>query len=136
MRRNEAEDPESDRDDPPTISIPFKPTLPPRKGLTHAPPTNHGMNDVTRSALLTAIAKSREWVSAIEKDPAVDFATIAKQQDLAERHVRFLAPLAYLSPRIIEAIADGRAPADLTVTRLVRDLPVLWAQQERQLRLV
>jgi hypothetical protein len=42
-------------------------------------------------------------------------------------------PLAYLSPRIIEAIAEGRAPADLTVTRLARNLPTLLADQEKQL---
>ena len=51
----------------------------------------------------------------------------------AERHVRFLAPLAYLSPRIIEAIAEGQPPAGLTVTRLVRNLPTVWADQEKQL---
>jgi site-specific DNA recombinase len=49
------------------------------------------------------------------------------------RHVRFLAPLAYLSPRIIEAIAEGRAPVDVTVTRLVRNLPAVWADQDKQL---
>ena len=53
--------------------------------------------------------------------------------NLAERHVRFLIPLAYLSPRIIEAIAEGRAPADQAVTRLVRNLPTVWADQEKQL---
>ncbi len=42
-------------------------------------------------------------------------------------------PLAYLAPRVIEAIAEGRAPADLTVTRLVRNLPTVWADQEKQL---
>ena len=30
-----------------------------------------------------------------------------------ERHIRLLAPLAFLSPRIIAAIVDGTAPADL-----------------------
>jgi len=35
-----------------------------------------------------------------------------------ERHVRLLAPLAFVSPRIIAAIVDGTAPADLTVTGL------------------
>jgi hypothetical protein len=44
-----------------------------------------------------------------------------------------LAPLAYLSPRVLEAIAEGRAPADLTVTRLARNLPLTWADQEKQL---
>jgi hypothetical protein len=36
-----------------------------------------------------------------------------------------------LSPRIIAAIADGTAPADLTVTRLAKALPYSWAEQER-----
>jgi hypothetical protein len=44
--------------------------------------------------------------------------------------VRFLAPLAYVSPRIIEAIANGSAPADLTVSTLARTLPHRWADQE------
>jgi site-specific DNA recombinase len=42
-------------------------------------------------------------------------------------------PLAYLSPRIIEAVAEGRAPANLTGTRLVRNRPKVWADQEQQL---
>jgi site-specific DNA recombinase len=46
-----------------------------------------------------------------------------------------LAPLAYLSPRVIQAIAEGRAPADLTVTQLVRNLPLTWAEQEEKLGL-
>jgi hypothetical protein len=37
------------------------------------------------------------------------------------------------SPNIIEAIAEGRVPANLTVTRLVRNLPTAWANQEKQL---
>ena len=43
-----------------------------------------------------------------------------------------LASLAYISPRIVEAIADGRAPRGITVSTLARDLPFAWAQQERQ----
>jgi hypothetical protein len=38
-------------------------------------------------------------------------------------HIRFLAPLAFLSPRIVQAIADGSAPRDLTVMLLARALP-------------
>ena len=92
-----------------------------------------GDDEATRSALLAAIARSRAWVDTLVKDPAMNIGTIAKRENLAERHVRFLTPLAYLSPRIIEAIAEGRAPADLTVTRLVRNLPAIWVDQEEQL---
>jgi hypothetical protein len=50
-----------------------------------------------------------------------------------ERHIRHLAPLAFVSPRIVEAIANGSAPADLTVSMLARALPHGWAAQEDKL---
>lgn len=123
----------NDQDDVPTFSVPFRPTLPLPKGISHTPSCGQTIDEATRSALLMAIARSKAWVDAIAKDPGTDFGTIAKRANLAERHVRFLAPLAYLSPRIIEAIAEGRAPADLTVTKLVRNLPTVWDHQEKQL---
>jgi hypothetical protein len=52
-------------------------------------------------------------------------------EGVGERHIRLLAPLAFLSPRIIAAIVDGAAPADLTVTGLAKALPYSWAEQER-----
>jgi hypothetical protein len=41
------------------------------------------------------------------------------------------APLIFLWPRIIPAIVDGTAPADLTVTGLAKALPYFQTQQER-----
>jgi site-specific DNA recombinase len=55
----------------------------------------------------------------------------AEREAVGERHIRLLAPLAFLSPRIIAAIVDGTAPADLTVTGLAKALPYSWAGQER-----
>jgi len=42
-----------------------------------------------------------------------------------------LLPLAFLSPRIVEAILLGEQPADLSVRHLARsiDLPIGWAEQ-------
>ena len=59
---------------------------------------------------------------------------IAITENLAERHVRFLLPLAFLSPRIIAAIANGIAPAGMTVSNLARALPHKWSDQERILQ--
>jgi hypothetical protein len=36
-------------------------------------------------------------------------------------------------PRIVEAIENGTAPADLTVTSLARALPHGWAEPEQKL---
>jgi hypothetical protein len=68
--------------------------------------------------------KARQWV---------DVAQIARREGKAERHVRLLAALAFLSPRIVAAIIDGTAPADLTATSLARALPYSWAEQESRL---
>ena len=46
-----------------------------------------------------------------------------------------LLPLAFLAPDIIEAIASGQQPADLTARRLIRrlDLPIAWSAQRQLL---
>ena len=52
-----------------------------------------------------------------------------------ERRICLLAPLAFVSPRIVAAIAEGTAPAHLTVTGLAKALPYSWAEQERDIGL-
>jgi site-specific DNA recombinase len=64
------------------------------------------------------------------------FEETARNENKIERHIRHLAPLAFVSPRIVEAIANGNAPADLTVTRLARALPYGWAAQEHKLVII
>ena len=51
---------------------------------------------------------------------------------MCERNVRKLLPLACLSPGIIRAIAEGTAPADLTIRSLTAALPLDWAVQEQR----
>jgi hypothetical protein len=83
----------SDQSGGATISVPFKAALPLRKGVSHSPSGRQTIDEATRSALLTAIARSRGWFDTIVKDPAEDIGTIARRENLAERHVRFLARL-------------------------------------------
>jgi hypothetical protein len=45
--------------------------------------------------------------------------------------MRLFASLTFLWPRIIPAIVDSTAPADLTVTSFAKALPYSQAQQER-----
>ena len=81
--------------------------------------------------MLIAIAKARGWIDDIGLGRVGSFAEIAEREVQGERHIRLLAPLAFLSPRIIAAIVDGTAPADLTVTGLAKALPYSWCEQER-----
>ena len=108
------------------------PSFAAKKGILHEPSTKPTMKPESRDTLLTAIAKARGWIDDIRLGRIASFAGIAQREAVGERHIRLLAPLAFLSPRIIAAIADGTAPADLTVTGLAKALPYSWAEQERR----
>jgi site-specific DNA recombinase len=118
------------------LTIPFVPNLPRRKGITHAPVAGDSVAPETREKLLKAIARTRGWMESILSGRIASFDEIAAAEQLAERHVRFLMPLAFLSPRIIDAIANGTAPNGLTVSGLARSLPQAWSDQECLLDIV
>src|SRR5262245_613029 len=103
------------------------------KGIVHVPAHNTPMKPSRRETLLTAIAKARQWVEEVAQGRTATFAQIARREGKVERHVRLLAPLAFLSPRIVAAIVDGTAPTNLTATSLARALPYSWVKPEKRL---
>ena len=59
---------------------------------------------------------------------------LAKRDGISRRYIRRLISLAFLSPQLVEAILDGRKPAELTATRLTElDLPLDWTEQHKLL---
>jgi site-specific DNA recombinase len=116
-----------------TISVPWSTTrLREPKGVLKRPSTGLMMSPEGHEAILQAIAKARRWIDDLVEGRVNYFAEIALREDRVERHVRFLAPLAFLSPRVVAAILAGDAPANLTVTGLAKSLPYSWAAQERR----
>jgi site-specific DNA recombinase len=117
------------------LTIPFAPKLMPRKGVVHAPIDQGTIDSEMREALLMTIARSCGWMETILSGKAASFNDIALSEGLAERYVRRLAVLAFLSPKVVRAIADGAAPSGVTVSSLTLALPHAWAGQERMLGL-
>jgi site-specific DNA recombinase len=101
------------------------------KGIAHEPAARPAMKPESRGALLAAIAGARGWIEELRLGRAASLAEIADRECLGERHVRLFAPLAFVAPRIVAAIADGSAPSDLTITGLAKLLPYSWAEQQR-----
>jgi site-specific DNA recombinase len=119
---------------PIVLQLPWTPTsASARKGIAWKPSAKSNLDPETIETLLTAIAKARSWMNDLTEGRAASFDEIARREGKVERHIRYLAPLAFVSPRIIEAIANGNAPTDLTATTLARKLPHSWAEQERTL---
>ncbi len=119
-------------DAPPGIkSIPFMPFSLPKKGVQHRPSASAGLTDADRTTILTAIARSRAWVEEVLRNPVGTFESIAAREGRGARYIKLLAPLAYVSPRLVEALAEGRPVAAMTITSLAKSLPLSWAEQER-----
>jgi len=85
--------------------------------------------------LLEALARACRWFDDLAAGRAPSVAVIAAQQAISARYVGLLLRLALLAPQIVEVIADGRQPQDLTVERLTRRtlLPLNWDAQKRLL---
>ena len=72
-------------------------------------------------------------MDAILTGKVASFDDIAAAEHLAERYVRRLAVLAFLSPKVVRSIVDASAPVELTVSRLTQALPHEWSRQEEMI---
>jgi hypothetical protein len=84
-------------------------------------------------ALMKAIARGRQWSDDLLGGRVESVAVIARREGVLPNYVRRLIRLAFLAPRIVEAIATGHQPAELTAKALTEriELPLLWSEQER-----
>jgi hypothetical protein len=86
-------------------------------------------------ALLKAIGRARQWFDQLVTGRASSLAAIAAQEGISVRYVGRLIRLAFLAPPIVELIAHGRQPAELSAEMLTRRalLPPEWKMQKQLL---
>lgn len=79
--------------------------------------------------LISTIARAHDWSERLLAGESIG--AIASSAKVTPRYVHRLLDLAFLAPDIIEAILDGRQPADLTAERLTRQpIPLAWSEQQ------
>jgi site-specific DNA recombinase len=85
--------------------------------------------------LLKEIRRAHRCLEALVSGRVRSVAELATVEGISDRYVSSLLPLAFLAPDIVEAIASGRQPPELTAHRLIRtvDLPIAWAAQKQLL---
>jgi site-specific DNA recombinase len=85
--------------------------------------------------LLKAVARAHRWSNDLISGEARSIGGIARCERVTARYLRRGMRLAFLSPGIVEAIAEGRQPVDLTALALLEriDLPPFWSAQEQAL---
>ena len=87
------------------------------------------------SAILKMVARSNQWLDELLSGRSRSLAEIAGRAGLSKRYVNRIMRLAFLAPSIIEEIAGGHLPPQLTAQALSTrrgDLPLSW-QVQREL---
>jgi site-specific DNA recombinase len=93
---------------------------------------NHGAR--CDPALIKALARGRAWFAELATGRARSLQELGRRDGISRRYIRRLVGLAFLSPRLVEAILKGQQPVELTATRLSElDLPLDWTEQHRLL---
>ncbi len=85
--------------------------------------------------LVKALARAYAWFEDLRTSRIGDLSEIATREKLPRSYVQAHLPLAFLSPKLVQAILDGRQPADLSAKRIMyrTDMSVDWARQANEL---
>jgi site-specific DNA recombinase len=129
---------EDEKDNPLLLTVPWSKT-PHRRHRDVIAPEGLPRTQVlpirsdTRTKLVTAIARGRQWLSEIEAG-TVTIDGIAAREACSNRHVNMTISLAFLAPSLIKAAVESRLPHGIGVARLF-DAPVGWSRQHEMLGL-
>ena len=79
------------------------------------------------TALIKAVARGHAWFDDLASGRATSISEIAAREGVSARYVGRLLDLAFLPPKLVEDILDGRQPVDMTADGLTRvERPLLW----------
>jgi hypothetical protein len=100
----------------------------PQGSDTWAPPRPRVDNTMVK-----AIARAFRWRKLLETGTHTTLAEIAAVETINSSYVGRVLRLTLLSPEIVEAILDGRQPANLQLEDLLRPFPVGWREQRAEI---
>jgi hypothetical protein len=86
------------------------------------------------SALLKALARARVCFDEVASGRVASFAEIARREGLRKRYVTRLTKLAFVAPKIAEAVAGGHNPVGVKLQMLMDgrlELAPCWREQQR-----
>jgi site-specific DNA recombinase len=117
-------------DTSPEIRLPW--SIKPRDSL---PTTEVDATSETNlnEALVQATVRSHAWVQSLRNGSYPSIEALAEANGLHPKVIRQTLRLAFLSPDVTSAILQGSQPSFLSLARIPKLLPALWAEQRRLL---
>ena len=81
-------------------------------------------------AMIKAVAKAHSWNRQLMAGEVDTIRALARRENIADRYVRKLLPLALLSPNIVRVVLEGRQPSHISLETLVNsEIPRDWSEQ-------
>ena len=84
----------------------------------------------TDSALVKSLARAFRWKRMLESGEFSSISELAEKEGIAFTYMARLMRLSLLSPAIVDAIMDGRQPANVTLADLMGSFPPDWQEQQ------
>ena len=83
------------------------------------------------ATLVALLAKAHDWFGRLSSGRSSSLASIAAEEEVGSTYVSRIIHLAFLAPDIVQRIAKGEHPSELTAKKLRRLLPLPedWAEQ-------
>jgi hypothetical protein len=86
------------------------------------------------NAMVKALARAFRWRKMLDTGVHATLEDLAKAKGVAPSYVSRVLRLTLLAPDIVEAIFDGRQPADLQLEDVLAGFPLEWEGQRACLR--
>ena len=83
------------------------------------------------NTMVKALGRAFRWRKLLEAGVYATVEEIAAAEKINTSYVSRVLRLTLLAPEIVEAILDGRQPADMTLAGLMRPFPVVWREQRQ-----
>ncbi|MCZ6806322.1 MAG: hypothetical protein O7F08_05170 [Deltaproteobacteria bacterium] len=83
----------------------------------------------TQEPLLTALARAFYWQELIDSGRYQSVTELAEALGGDRSYVGRIMRLALLAPDIVEAIVGGEEPSGLSLEKLLKGIPIVWAKQ-------
>ncbi len=83
----------------------------------------------TDPALVKALARAFRYQRLLDEGRYSSISEMATGERLERGYLGSLLRLTLLAPDLVEAMLDGRQPADMTLPRLLAPFPAGWAEQ-------
>jgi hypothetical protein len=82
------------------------------------------------NAMVKALARAFRWRRMLDEGAHATVEDLAKAKGVASSYVSRVLRLTLLAPGIVEAILDGRQPAELQLDVLLAGFPLEWERQQ------